>query len=528
MIEEKEELQGQLIASGNIVASMISQKGAKGDKGDKGDTGTPGTDGTDGFSPIITTEKQGKVTTLTIVDAEGTKTATILDGNDGSGTGDMLKATYDQNNNGIVDNAEKVNNHTVQSDVPSDAVFTDTTYTAGTGIEITSGNVINNTQTSAEWGNISGDIADQTDLQTALSGKQNTIDSSHKLSADLVSETSNKKFLTTSGYQYIQGNKTFQNYAIFNGETTLTETYICDHRDEGDSCIFQFDADGYNYPQWNRRVDFTGGATTTTPVNDTDVANKKYVDDNEFSGDYDDLTNKPTIPTKVSDLTNDSGFINKNVNDLTNYTTTSVINTLLAGKENDIPIQDTAPQNPEEDDLWIDTSEPEEMQEAIVNEYSESTSETYSCDYVNDLMNKQPQFCHATSTGTQTPISNYYVTLGQFDRKVGNFTFENGGVKIGSGIHTIQVSGNVFIDGWGGGNTADYVWGKIYKNNDVISTTINSTNSSYISTPIPSVVIPVSEGDIIKLMADNSNNNTSNTTIRNGGSNTYIDILVIN
>ena len=29
-----------------------------------------------------------------------------------------------------------------------------------------------------------------------------------------------------------------------------------------------------------------------------------------FSGDYDDLTNKPTIPTKVSDLTNDSGLVN--------------------------------------------------------------------------------------------------------------------------------------------------------------------------------------------------------------------------
>lgn len=28
-----------------------------------------------------------------------------------------------------------------------------------------------------------------------------------------------------------------------------------------------------------------------------------------FSGDYDDLTNKPTIPTKTSELTNDSGFI---------------------------------------------------------------------------------------------------------------------------------------------------------------------------------------------------------------------------
>lgn len=40
--------------------------------------------------------------------------------------------------------------------------------TAGRGIEITSSNVINNTLTSAEWGNITGDIADQTDLQQEL------------------------------------------------------------------------------------------------------------------------------------------------------------------------------------------------------------------------------------------------------------------------------------------------------------------------------------------------------------------------
>ena len=40
----------------------------------------------------------------------------------------MKTATYDTNGNGIVDNAEKVNNHTVDADVPSNAVFTDTTY----------------------------------------------------------------------------------------------------------------------------------------------------------------------------------------------------------------------------------------------------------------------------------------------------------------------------------------------------------------------------------------------------------------
>ncbi len=42
--------------------------------------------------------------------------------------GDMEKITYDTNNNGIVDNAEKVNNLTVLKAVPVNALFTDTVY----------------------------------------------------------------------------------------------------------------------------------------------------------------------------------------------------------------------------------------------------------------------------------------------------------------------------------------------------------------------------------------------------------------
>lgn len=43
------------------------------------------------------------------------------------------------------------------------------------------------------------------------------------------------------------------------------------------------------------------------------------------SGSYNDLTNKPTIPDT-------SSFITKDVNNLTNYTTTTSLNTLLSGK----------------------------------------------------------------------------------------------------------------------------------------------------------------------------------------------------
>ena len=47
----------------------------------------------------------------------------------GLGTGDMSKATYDTDSSGIVDNAEKVNGHTVEKDITADAKLTDTVYT---------------------------------------------------------------------------------------------------------------------------------------------------------------------------------------------------------------------------------------------------------------------------------------------------------------------------------------------------------------------------------------------------------------
>lgn len=112
---------------------------AKGEKGDPGNDGQNGADGADGFSPTVETSKTGKVTTITITDVDGEHTATILDGADGQGTGDMLKATYDTNANGVVDNAEKVNSHTVEDDVPEDFFSGDATATAedGTTVELT-------------------------------------------------------------------------------------------------------------------------------------------------------------------------------------------------------------------------------------------------------------------------------------------------------------------------------------------------------------------------------------------------------
>ena len=69
---------------------LTGETGPKGDKGDVGETGAtgqPGRDGTngiDGISPTVSTSKSGTTTTIEITDKNGTHTATINDGINGT------------------------------------------------------------------------------------------------------------------------------------------------------------------------------------------------------------------------------------------------------------------------------------------------------------------------------------------------------------------------------------------------------------------------------------------------------------
>ena len=78
----------------------------------------------------ITSNKVNKTTTITINwDFDNSpQTFTIEDWQDWTWIWDMLKSVYDTTDSWIVDNAEKVNWLTVETAVPSWAVFTDTVY----------------------------------------------------------------------------------------------------------------------------------------------------------------------------------------------------------------------------------------------------------------------------------------------------------------------------------------------------------------------------------------------------------------
>lgn len=122
--------------------------------------------------------------------------------------------------------------------------------TAGTGLEIV-GNTINNTQTSAEWGNIEGDISSQTDLKAALDDKigktgDEVKNGSLMLVGDLIVEedtdnlppdgwriSTNSKGVYKIGYRFVGGEGIFfsdynfkYDSATLDSETIISNTNL--------------------------------------------------------------------------------------------------------------------------------------------------------------------------------------------------------------------------------------------------------------------------------------------------------------
>jgi hypothetical protein len=94
--------------------------------------------------------------------------------------GDMRKEVYDQNGNGTVDNAELVNGHTVETDVPAGAVFTDTTYVEATGekaglLSASDKTKLDSLEFDEEITENSGKLVTSGAVYAALSSKQDTL-----------------------------------------------------------------------------------------------------------------------------------------------------------------------------------------------------------------------------------------------------------------------------------------------------------------------------------------------------------------
>lgn len=110
------------------------------------------------------------------------------------------------------------------------------------------------------------------------------------------------------------------------------------------------------------------------------------------TGSYNDLLDKPTIPSSTSDLVNDSNFITKEVSDLTNYYTKAVVDSKLSNLTNfHFEKVDELPQTGESNVIYLVPS----ANQTTGNEYDEyywdATSNTFE-----------------TLGSTAIDLSNYY------------------------------------------------------------------------------------------------------------------------
>ncbi len=208
---------------------------------------------------------------------------------------------------------------------------TDTTYTAWTWIDITNW-VISNTQTSAEWGNITWTLSDQTDLQSALDAKQDDmviLSYGNSTWNDFITAY-NKNWVVycrassnSNPATWSQTRLAFMAYV--NNETAPTEVEFQYYRSRADhnSAANQLDqvfvykltsASGWTWTVTERNT--AAKATAWTWINLTygsgnmTIANTWVTSVN--SQTWDVTLTIPTVPTNVSDFVNDAWYITAN------------------------------------------------------------------------------------------------------------------------------------------------------------------------------------------------------------------------
>lgn len=162
--------------------------------------------------------------------------------------------------------------------------------TAGSGIDITD-NVISCTVNSAQWGNITGTLADQTDLQNALNAKQ-----------DVISDLSDIRTDATNGATAYSTIQTYGDIVTYNAANFATSAQgsLADTALQPNDNISELVNDaGYitaaSLPTVNN-------GKMTFSVN-SDEAGEFYANQST------NTTININVPTDTSDLTNGAGFI---------------------------------------------------------------------------------------------------------------------------------------------------------------------------------------------------------------------------
>ena len=171
-------------------------------------------------------------------------------------------------------------------------------------------------QAIGRWGSIQGSINSQTDLKNALDAKLDTTTASSTYvskSGDTMTGALNVS-IPGNAYVSLSSNE----YGALLTANGITLGVL----DEAHGGLYYYNGSQTRYPLYSDQKASANGvasldSNTKVPVAQIPDLSSTYATTSSLatvatSGSYNDLSNKPTIPTNLSDLTNDSGFIKNN------------------------------------------------------------------------------------------------------------------------------------------------------------------------------------------------------------------------
>ena len=236
-----------------------------------------------------------------------------------------------------------------------------------------SGNLVIGGSGSSTWGSITGNISDQTDLQSELSKRKQDLDLSTLDQAKLVDFYNN-----TTSYQ--------QDYNLNWGGLPIVSIGTWNNDSYGEVRMLEFGIYGETKLQTgtNTRVSFKIRLITSTGEAVDFSAAMNFVDVCS-TGSYNDLIDKPTIPTKTSELTNDSGYLTehqplKTINGESLIGEGNLIINSFSGSYNDLtdkPTFSTVATTGSYNDLTDKPTIPSNTVPMVV-EFADGTSTTYN------------------------------------------------------------------------------------------------------------------------------------------------------
>ena len=156
----------------------------------------------------------------------------------------------------------------------------------------------------------------------------------------------------------------------------------------------------------------------------------------------------------------------------------------------------------------------------ITNDYSQSQTDAYSCNYINEKLDELSTKS-AITIGLSANVNHKAtkkVALNTIMNSIGNkFTLIDNGIKIGAGVTKVKVSANILQQA----SDVNLYGGYITKNGTNLASAVNigfntipRTNSwEFFHTGISPIIIDVVEGDIIYLCSY-VNNTTSTVTLQ--------------